>query len=507
MSNILVNGLNEKPQNMIKKARILVVDDEAVIREGCVKILSKEGWSVEAVENGMDGIELIKSKEFDILLLDLMMPGMNGLEVIHEVNRIAQHIDIIVITGYATVETAVEAMKEGAYDYISKPFTPDQLRVVIRRTLEKKALLLEAEFLRREQEKGLQAISHEKSKIKTILNCMPNGVLVLDNEKRLILYNPIAGKLLNIREEDSIGKLIDECVYCKDLSDMISEVLNRDYIENTYISGEISADNPLSLMAHNAPIVMEDGEVLGVVVIVQDISEQKAIDKMKADFIAKVTHELKAPVATMNQLLMAIEAGVVGELEGKQLELIERAKLRGEGLLELISDLLDISKIESGLSIQRMIPLNIREIMEDVVDLLKPQADKKGISLNLHIDDNLPLINADKDGMREVFTNLISNGIKYTNDGGKIEIDGSMDKDYFIFSISDNGIGISKQNLPFIFERFFRVKNSKTRHIVGTGLGLPIVKDIIDAHLGSIEVKSDEGKGSTFKVLLPMKIE
>lgn len=492
---------------MESKANILVVDDEAVIRDGCTKILTKAGWDVETAENGRDGIELIKSNNFDILLLDLMMPGMNGLEVIQVVNEIAPDIYIVVITGYATIETAVEAMKRGAYDYIPKPFTPDQLRVVVKKALDNQALLLEAAYLREEQEKGLLAIAHEKSKIKTILNCMPNGVLVIDGEKRIALYNPIASKFLNISGDESIGEFADACIDCEDLNSMIYDVLNQVQNDSTIISGEIVGYNALPIMAHIAPVMMQDGYIVGAVAILQDISTQKAIDNMKADFIAKVTHELKSPVATINQLLMTLQEGVVGDLEKKQSEMIGRAREWGEGLLDLISDLLNISKIESGLSIQKKVPLNIKDEIENVIDLLKPQADKKKIAIDISMNNNLPVINADKDGMREVFTNLISNAIKYTDKGGEINIKGELDKDYVKVSVSDNGIGIDEKDMPFIFERFFRVKTKKTRQIMGTGLGLPIVKEIIDAHLGLIEVQSEEGRGSIFSVFLPRKVD
>jgi two-component system phosphate regulon sensor histidine kinase PhoR len=492
---------------MESKANILVVDDEAVIRDGCTKILTKAGWDVETAENGRDGIELIKGKNFDILLLDLMMPGMNGLEVIQVVNEIAPDIYIVVITGYATIETAVEAMKRGAYDYIPKPFTPDQLRVVVKKALDNQALLLEAAYLREEQEKGLLAIAHEKSKIKTILNCMPNGVLVIDGEKRIALYNPIASKFLNISGDESIGEFADACIDCEDLNSMIYDVLNQVQNDSTIISGEIVGYNALPIMAHIAPVMMQDGDIVGAVAILQDISTQKAIDNMKADFIAKVTHELKSPVATINQLLMTLQEGVVGDLEKKQSEMIGRAREWGEGLLDLISDLLNISKIESGLSIQKKVPLNIKDEIENVIDLLKPQADKKKIAIDISMNNNLPVINADKDGMREVFTNLISNAIKYTDQGGEINIKGELDKDYVKVSVSDNGIGIDEKDMPFIFERFFRVKTKKTRQIMGTGLGLPIVKEIIDAHLGLIEVRSEEGRGSIFSVFLPRKVD
>ncbi len=491
---------------VIQEVNILVVDDEAVIRDGCIKILEKEGWNVKTAENGRDGIELVRDKNFDILLLDLMMPGINGMEVLHEIKSLAPSMYTIVITGYATIETAVEAMKMGAFDYIPKPFTPDQLRIVVKKALANKALVMEAEFLRAEQEKGLQAIDREKSKIRTIMNCMPNGVLVIDKDRKIALYNPIADKLLNISGDDPIGKDVDECIECKDLLSIISETLDGKRNPNEAIVSEIEGNNAIPLMAHVAPVVMSGNEIAGAVAILQDITHQKAVERMKSNFVAKVTHELKCPVSTITQQLNTLLEGALGELNEDQVKMIGRAKLWGLGLITLISDLLTICKFEAGMTIGSKALLDVREVILETVELLKPQAEERRISINISLD-NLPGIVADRDGMKEVFTNLISNAIKYNNEGGGIEIRGEKDNNHLRITVSDNGLGMSSEDQKYIFDRFFRVKNKMTRNIIGTGLGLTIVKEIVESHCGSIEVKSEEGKGSIFTVSLPRNMD
>ena len=168
----------------LDRATILVIDDEQTMRDGCSRILSKTGWTVLTAENGTEGLEKVQNPlhPIDVVLLDLMMPGVSGMEVLDQVCRIDPHLPVIVITGYATVESAVEAMKKGAYDFISKPFTPDQLRIVVRRAVERRALQKEAEYLRRERERSLRDISTEKSRIITIINSMGDGVLVCDQD-------------------------------------------------------------------------------------------------------------------------------------------------------------------------------------------------------------------------------------------------------------------------------------------------------------------------------------
>lgn len=214
---------------MPDKVNILVIDDEQIMRDGSSHILSKDGWQVLSAENGEQGLNLIQgqSGQIDVILLDLMMPGMSGMEVLDHIRAIDPNLLVIVITGYATVESAVEAMKKGAYDFISKPFTPDQLRIVVRRALEKRALQKEAEFLRREREKSLRDIATEKSKIRTIINCMGDGVVVCDRDGSIVLSNPAASRMLMISETTLMGSHISKkCGLNPDLSRVIEESLN-----------------------------------------------------------------------------------------------------------------------------------------------------------------------------------------------------------------------------------------------------------------------------------------
>src|SRR4030066_1426783 len=212
---------------MPDQVQIIVIDDEQIMRDGCQRILSKDGWSVLTAENGKKGLEEIQGhpENIDVILLDLMMPGMSGMEVLDQVRIIDPNLLVIVITGYATVESAVEAMKKGAYDFIPKPFTPDQLRIIVRRALERRTLQKEAEFLRREREKSLRDIATEKSKIKTIINCMGDGVLVCVRDSCIVLSNPAASRMLKIPETSLLGNFLPQCNLHSELSKVIEESL------------------------------------------------------------------------------------------------------------------------------------------------------------------------------------------------------------------------------------------------------------------------------------------
>ena len=492
---------------MLNRTNILVIDDEQIMRDGCSRILSKDGWSVICAANGNQGLEEIqgRTENIDVILLDLMMPGMSGMEVLDHIRTMDPNLLVIVITGYATVESAVEAMKKGAYDFIPKPFTPDQLRIVVRRALERRTLQKEAEFLRKERERSLRDIATEKSKIKTIINCMGDGVLVCDRDSCIVLSNPAASRMLKAPETCLLGNYLNQCNLPQELSKTMEESLQTKDIGYTSVSQELSIgeSGEVFLRAHTAPVRNDLGETMGSVTVLQDISHLKELDKMKSEFIAMVTLELRAPIAAVEQQLTVILNKMAGEVTEKQERLLSRAKERTRGLLDLIKDLLDVSKIEAGKMVQYKEPLSLQEVIQRVVDLMRAEADAKKLDLQFSAPSDISLIQADRNSMEGIFTNLVSNAIKYTPEGGKIWVTLSEERGFVKAVVSDTGIGIKKEDLPRIFDKFYRVKTAETRQIVGTGLGLSIVKSIVDAHLGSISVESEEGGGTIFTVLLP----
>jgi signal transduction histidine kinase len=195
---------------------------------------------------------------------------------------------------------------------------------------------------------------------------------------------------------------------------------------------------------------------------------------------------------------------LAGDLGVKQADILGKISRKIEGLVELTNELLDLSRIEAGLIVQDKQQVQLMDILDGLVEFMQARAKEKNISLTLKKAD-LPLINADGTSMEEVFSNLITNAINYTPEGGKITLEGEVTGDFVHIGISDTGYGIPPDEVPRIFERFYRVKTDKTRNIVGTGLGLPIVKSIVEAHNGTIKAESKEGAGSTFSVRLPIR--
>ena len=204
-------------------SNVLVIDDEQVIRDGCVRVLSREGYEVDAASNGNEGLQKLETRPAQVVLLDLMMPGIDGFETLARIKKRWPEITVIIITGFATVEKAVQAMKEGAFDFLAKPFNPDYLRIVVKRALTQKALEEETLRLREEKEEGLAVIVTEQSRLRTIINCMESGVLVVGKDMKVLLHNPTLIRLLEIQTDPMIGKPLCDGVRNRDLCDMVKK--------------------------------------------------------------------------------------------------------------------------------------------------------------------------------------------------------------------------------------------------------------------------------------------
>lgn len=491
---------------MQNQARILVVDDEQIIRDGCTRILSKEGWEVVTAENGQQCLDAMQQSDFDLMLLDLMMPGIGGFEILEKAAEISPETIVVVITGYATVESAVEAMKKGAYDFIPKPFTPGQLRITVNRGLERKSLAEEAMRLKIERANDLRAIATERSRLRTILHCMADGVIIADSDGRVVLHNPAAIRLLEIDRNSLSGTTLKDYKQTQVLAEMTSEFLDNVFPLSGAITREFQVGKPF-LRASSALVQGAELNILGSITVIQNITYLKELDQMKTDFVAMVSHELKSPIAAVRQQLMSIMSGLAGEIAEKQIKIIERSEKRLQELSALIENLLDISKIEAGVIVQRKEPLNMAPLIKSVLATYESQIKRNGLQIFLEVPEKLPAINADPANMEEVIANLISNAINYTPEGGKIFVRSFVKKGHLVIEIEDTGIGIAPEDQKRIFDKFYRVKSDRTRNISGTGLGLPIVKGIVEVHLGTIELESQLDKGSLFRILLPLACE
>ena len=488
-------------------ALVLIVDDEQDIRDASERILSRIGYRVQKASRGDEALDILNKNSIDIVLLDLKMPGMDGMEVLTRIRERSTEIQVIVITGYATVETAIEAMKQGAYDFIPKPFEPDQLRIVVNRAWEKIHFIQNAKRLEQERNRTLSDLDTEKSRIRTIIESFPSGVIVTDPKGRVVLMNPAFRQLLGIDDSVKAGNRIEDYLPDKDLCRLVMEISQGKHVDYDDIPDyEFSLSSEKHLMARGQPVLGEKKECLGAVLNIVDISTMKLLDQLKSEFVAKVSHELRSPLSTIHEQLAIVIKDMVGEDFEQDQHILDRAREKTKGLISLIGDLLDLSRIEEGIICHEPQSLRLEEILENIIEFLKTSAQKKNQSLTLVLpQDELPELIEDPIALESIFGNLIANAINYTQEGGEVVVTVDMAGINVRVKVKDNGFGIADKYLDKIFERFYRVKDDKTRYITGTGLGLPIVKGLLDSMGGFIDVESEPGKGSVFTVLLPIK--
>ncbi len=489
------SALQQKVKDIFFQPRVLVVDDEERIRKVCHRLLTQEGCDVAMADNGIKGLKMIDEAHFDIVLLDLMMPGMSGMDVLTGIK--ARHPDtvIIVITGYATLEHSIETMKKGAFDFLSKPFSPQELRLVISKAIE---------FIR-----TLQDISSEKSRMRVMVNTLREGVLTTDHQKRIVLANPAFLKMIGSAKRSAIGQDVRDVVGHQRVLEMIDQAIEQPGDQFSEITDEITLtdenDQEERIIGIRCiPFRDRLNRNLGAVTVFHDITTLKKMDQLKSDFVSMVAHEIKSPLNSILMQLKVVLDGLAGDLTEKQTEILSRSADKITSLSDLAAELLDLSKIESGLINQEREELNLTRLISEQVQFYRGQADAKAINLTKKSCPDEMFVMGNRTNIEEVLANLISNAIRYTPSNGKITVWCDKNDDFVNIHVADTGLGIPEEYKAQIFDRFFRVKNEKTRYINGTGLGLAIVKSIVTSHNGTIQVASQEGQGSHFTVSLPI---
>jgi two-component system, OmpR family, phosphate regulon sensor histidine kinase PhoR len=487
----MMANLKETNRQTFSEISVLVIDDEKRIRSACLSMLKMDGYFADEAENMESGLQRLAEKHFDIILLDLMMPGISGLEGLASIRALDPDTVVIVITGYATVEHSIEAMKSGAFDFIAKPFSPNDLRTV---------LVKAVEFTQ-----TLQDLANEKSRIKALVNHLADGVLATDMNKNIALVNPAFLKLTGCGVGDCVGKSVEQIIHVEEIRQMVADALvlpaddPQELVRNVCIE-----DTNTYLRVRCIPFRDRPGRMLGVVTVVNDITSLIMMDQLKSNFVHMVSHEIRSPLNSVLMQIKVVTDGLAGELTEKQEQIMNRVTERVKGLVNLSTELLDLSKIESGTVFEEKEEIDISDLLVEEVNFNIPKAREKSIDLTLTPLPSLPKLRVNRMGIVEVVSNLINNAINYSPDGGQIDVSADANDEFVSIYVKDTGLGIPESELENIFERFYRVKTEGTRYIVGTGLGLAIVKSIVQAHQGKVKVESIEGKGSKFTVTLPI---
>jgi signal transduction histidine kinase len=377
--------------------KILVVDDQKEIRDFLFTVLTNIGkFHVELAESGEDALQRIRKEEFELVLTDLKMSNINGLQLVSEIAKSKPEILTVLMTAHGSIDSALEAMKLGASDYLIKPLNIEELLIRLRKVLEEK--------------------------------------------QRFVRLRDFAAQL---------------------------EKANQ---------------------------------------------ELRRIDDIKSEFISVASHELRTPLAAIKNAILLILKGKTGEVNETQVKFLSMAERNISRLTNILNDLLNLSRIESGRTQFNFENIELKETVEFVASSLRAQADVKKIQLEVEAPEQLPSVYGDREKIEQILTNLIGNAIKFTLEEGKILItikppprsEYGGHGDMLSVSVKDTGIGIPKEHLDAVFEKFYQVEGSLHRSVGGTGLGLAITKGLIEAHQGKIWVESEVGKGSTFTFTLPI---
>lgn len=346
---------------------------------------------------------------------------------------------------------------------------------------------------------------NEKRNTESVIRSIAEGLIVVDAQGKVVMMNPAAEKLLDISKKDKIGRPILDNLKEEEVVSVIKGPLDSDEREIEVASPK--DDTKKILRASSAVIENENGQTVGMVSILSDITKQKELDQLKSAFVVNISHELRTPLIAVKKSIALILARAIGDISKTQEDTLYIAERNLERLQTLINDLLDLSKLEAGKTELNLAPASIAEIINEAVDGLSAWAEAKAIKIEKNIQPALPEVNIDKNKIIQVLVNLLGNAIKFTPHQGwiKVEVIADSAKGGLAVSVCDNGIGIVKEFLAKIFDKFYQVNRAVPADGAGTGIGLSIAKEIIQLHQGRIWVESEEGKGARFSFTLPFK--
>jgi PAS domain S-box-containing protein len=491
---------------MLVKPNILVVENDITILQKCRELLLDKGHKVRTAESVEEALNIIQKHpgDVDIMLLSLELPGWSGMTLIETLQKTRSEILIMAMSANCG-EEAIEAIHAGAYDCIRKSFTTDRFWTKMNRVIEAFRLRRQVDILTRERQAALTGVRHEGHTLLSVLNSFTYGLVVTDWQTNIVLFNEKAAHLFNLTEEKAIGRPVSVCMESDELLSFFIRAMKSDGDLAKLMAGEepIVKTGDKTVRVHVDPVKNKAGAVIGAVALFHDVTRVDAMDALRADFLSMVSHELKSPLSSLLMQISVVLDGLAGELTSKQTDLLGKAKEKTKGMITLVNDILDYRRLKEGKSIQKIETLNLAEILQHTVELMHMSADEKGIDMTSDIAEDLPSFSGDRGGVEAIFVNLISNAIKYTPKGGNVNVSLNKEGKGTRLMVMDTGIGIPDEDIDQIFEKFYRIKTEETRSISGSGLGLSIVKGIVEAHNGAIHVESEVGNGTTVIVSLP----
>lgn len=513
----------------ITESRITIIDiDGNVLADSFVETGVIENHinrpEVQSALNGEVGRSVRKSKTVNIDMLYVSLPlrqiGENSIIIrlavdLMEIERINgilfRYVGISIIfgllisliTGFRVINKIIEPIKE--ITKVSKKISEGHLnrKVHVISNDEIGELADNFNIMASKLKFTIEELSNSNTKFKALLTSMVNPIIAIDNKRNVIVINPAAETLFNVNAQEVIGKHILEIVR----NNALDETFKNIFLSNTETKVEIQIKDPdiKTLKIYTNLIKLEDdpNKTIGLVAIIEDVTEIRKLEKMRSDFVANVSHELRTPLTSISGFVETLKSGAIDD-EKTKMRFLDIIEIETERLRRLIDDILTLSEIENTKRSQKQ-DFNTTELIAEVEQIIMPIATNKNVEVVSEIEQGLPMITGNPDWFKQMLINLMDNAIKYTPEGGLVNLSAYSKYNKIIISVKDTGIGIPKQDIPRLFERFYRIDKARTRKIGGTGLGLAIVKHIALSFNATIKVNSDLGKGTEFIIIIPTK--
>src|SRR5579872_3460157 len=518
-------------------AKILIVDDEPGVLLTTRAILQQEGYDVEAAASGQDAVEAIRQRHYDLVLTDLKMPGVDGLAVLAEVRKRSPLTVTVMMTGYGSVGSALDAIRLGAYEYLLKPIEVEDLKQAVRRSLERKRFS-EIDTLYRiswtiTQSQDPATVAQEVSEaVRRVLGLGYACLVTAEDGKWKSSGSQSLARVLEsptLRRSLCQGLIVTD----QDQDAMLAEWAQKHQVRAyALVPGLVGNHLVCVLVAHNGRESYEFHA--SAVRFLQGLASQTALavenalliaelkhnndelaaanrklqelDKLKSQFLSVATHELRTPLSVILGYNAMLAETLEGKIDQEEKETLHESIAACKRLIRLVNAMLDITQIESGKMRMNLAPADLREIVHSVAALFHHESRERGVRLNVELPSRLPRLVVDAERIEQVFINLLGNALKFTESGGSITISAHQHGGTVEVAVQDTGIGISAEDQGRIFDEFAQIRRqaaNRQRH--GSGLGLAIAKRIVEAHAGTIGVSSTPGSGSTFRFTLPLQ--
>ena len=345
----------------------------------------------------------------------------------------------------------------------------------------------------------------EKKQTDAVIRSIAEGLLVVDGQARVVMMNSVAERLLGVARKDKIGKSIEENLKEEQLLSLVKDSKNKEGKEIELLSQ--SDETSKTIKASSAVIENENGQTVGMVCALSDITKQKEIYRLKASFVSNVTHELRTPLVSIDKAISLLLSNNGDGLSESQKQFLSIASRNCKRLSLLINDLLDLAKLESGKMGIKLAPCFINQVIDESIEGLIAWANTRSVVLVQKVQENLPEVKIDADKIIQVLNNLVGNAIKFTPSNGIITVSAQLQNEHeVIVTVQDTGVGIAKDELEKIFTKFYQTEKRIATDVSGTGIGLSIAKEIVELHGGKIWVESDSGQGAKFSFTIPVNL-